>query len=85
MTLYCTLLEIEVLTHYYCTPGDFPRMDAPAVKEAINKFVNLRLLYACPDGEKQLYKANYDALEPYINALCGIPLPVQQWVIPYES
>ena len=81
-----TPLEIEILLHYYCTPGDFEpeRLDAPGVKAAIDRFIWAGLLVdqrdSVPPGES-LYTANREALNVYIEALKAVPLPTRQWVV----
>ena len=89
-------LMIEILIHYYVTGGvDYgpPRLDAPAVADAINAFLRRGLLFRYetiypnekPKKDTPIYIANRDALEPYVNALCRVPLPVKRWVILEEK
>lgn len=101
-------LGIEILLHYYTTPGDYPNMEAPAVIELIAEFVNKGLLIKegpkaeqepgngfksskfdlnlVPDFNKgRKYRANREALEVYINAICSVPLPVNVWRMPTEE
>ncbi len=74
-----TPLEIEILLHYHCTDNEFKNPDAPAVKEAHNKFVSAGILARREDGTHfRISKA----LDLYIQALCDIPVPIQVWIMP---
>lgn len=83
-----TPLEIEILFHYHCVTTDFPRLEAPAVKKAIEMFVAKGILHVGVEfeGEKSnKYIANRDATNVYVEALCSVPLPLQVWEIPTEA
>lgn len=77
-----TLLEIEILIHYWYSRADYRDLDAPAIKASIRNFVEKGLLIK-NEEEKQppLYRPNREALEPYITAIRSIPMPEMQWVI----
>lgn len=82
-----TLLEIEILFHYYTTPGDYRDGDlsAPAVREAIDNFLNHpdgALLKANANPALQGKYSTTERCQVYIDALRAVPLPVQQWVMP---
>lgn len=80
-------LEIDIALWYYCRPGDWRphngdnNEDAPAVKEVFCKFVELGLLRRNNCGVFSNYVGT-KALHVYVEALCNVPWPVQQWVIP---
>lgn len=82
-----TPLEISIALWYHCRVGDFGRFngdnnfDAPAVQSAIKEFVDKGLLVANPVPNECIYRGTR-ALTVYVDALCGVPLPVQEWVIP---
>lgn len=86
-----TPLEIQIALWYYTTrqgdysPDDIFHRNSSACKFIYNKFVKKQLLYInnepIVNHNEPTYKAG-PALECYINALCAIPFPVQQWVIP---
>lgn len=79
-------LEIEILIHYYCTMDkDVGNFDAPAVQDALKGFKELGLLELRNTGGNCLYQANREALTIYIDALCAVPLPEKQWIIPNET
>lgn len=85
-----TPLEISIALHYRCRPGDYGKgmgdnnWTAPAVRDTIAFFVERGLLAKSPQGcEAEYYPT--DALQVYVNALCNVPLPVQQWVIPDKA
>ena len=73
-------LDISILLHYYCSPRDVSNINAPAVQESIEHFLEIGLLKNSKD-EGVRYEANREALEVYINALCNVPFPVNKWVI----
>lgn len=76
-----TPLEIEILVHYYCSKTDFRNLNAPAVAESINNFVNLGFLQRSVfslDNEPEYYGV-LEAIEPYIEAICAVPLPTKKW------
>jgi hypothetical protein len=73
-----TPLMIEILLHYHCSASPFPRIYAPAVQEAIRHLIRLEILYE----DNMEIKADREATQPYIDALCSIPLPVKKWEIP---
>jgi len=79
-----TPLEIEILMHYYTRGLDYRNGDftGPAVRDAIDRFVDLGLLYAGEDTEGPEYIGNRKALAVYVNAICSVPLPVLTWAIP---
>jgi hypothetical protein len=85
-----TPLMISIGLWYHCRPGDYGKgsgdnnWNAPAVKEAIQDFVAGGLLAKSPDGcEAEYYPT--DALRVWVSALCGVPWPVQEWVIPKQE
>ncbi len=73
-----TPLEREILTHYWTTPGPFPR-NTPLICEITGVFIDAGILLRDDNGE---VRANCDAMEPYMDALAAVPLPVMRWVIP---
>lgn len=78
-------LELAILLHYYCLPGDYPRLEGnDAVKRIIEKFVKAGLLVGW-NGKDQKYEANRPALEVYVNALLSVPFPEQKWIIPANT
>lgn len=76
-----TPLQIEILLHYHCCPGDYRDGDfaAPAVREAIDGFRDAGLLK--DSGQGRIYEPT-DGVRAYVDALCAVPLPVLQWVVP---
>jgi hypothetical protein len=83
-----TPLQIEIALYYFSRADDYRDGDfrAPAVREEIDWFVAKGLLEAAP--EHDAYSRKYVATEGlrlYVETLCAIPLPVQQWIIPDRS
>jgi hypothetical protein len=78
-----TPLMVEIALHYYVNSvTDFPRLNAPAVQLAMSVFMEHGLLEECDDGPQ--YQGT-EGLTTWINALCSVPFPVQQWVIPEKA
>lgn len=76
-------LRIEIALHYYTIPGDYDpeRLDAPAVKEAIQDYIEAGLLQVSA-REGQRFEGVDEALSVYVEALCSVPLPVLKWSMP---
>ena len=82
-----TPLEVEILLHYRCSGRDYREGDfeAPAVREAIDYFRNRTGML---ETECNGLGRNYQLTEKgrfYVDAICSIPLPEAQWIIPNES
>lgn len=80
-------LRISILLHYFCSPTDFREGDlsAPAVREAINDFLQEGFLREAGRGGDEQYKAHYFITNKgrfYADALCAVPAPVAVWSIP---
>ena len=78
MNKHTTPLDREILTHYYTTPGPFPR-DSPHISDQTQYFLDLELLTKDSDGD---VVSNDAALQVYMDALGAVPLPVKKWVQP---
>lgn len=78
-------LEISIAIHYHCRVDDYGRHNgdnnfhAPAVMEAIGRFQEAGLL-TLTDGIPS-YRAT-PGLAVWVDAICSVPMPIQQWVIP---
>lgn len=86
-----TPLEIEILMHYGTRMDDYRGGDhsAPAVKEAISRFMEEGLLthqgFTVERFDDGTLKARYAVTERcrfYLEELCKVPLPIQKWVMP---
>ena len=69
--------DIEFLIHCYVSPEPHPRRDAPAIKEAILKFMANGLITNIDDDGKH-YKNYYRTTEwgeAHIKQMCSLPLP----------
>lgn len=78
-----TPLEIEIVMHYYCCPGEYREGDftAPAVRSIIDEFRDqLGLIKQTPDGYKITDKG-----AAFVQSLCSVQLPVQVWVSPEKA
>jgi hypothetical protein len=67
--------DIEVLLHFHRTAEDHPRMEAPAVKEAIRSFVANGLMTRTLDGYGLTQRGQAHVLQ-----LCETPWPTAAWV-----
>ena len=80
-----TPLQISILLHYHCCAGDFRdgNFNAPVVREVVDGFRESGFLRLTTDDDKRssIYLAT-DKTAAYVNALCDVPAPVQQWVVP---
>lgn len=76
-----TPLQIEILLHYYTSPGDYKNLDAPSVTDAIVGFLNAGILTEAPKGDKQSYYGNRGMLQVYVEALCSVKLPTMKYII----
>lgn len=78
-----TPLEREVLTHYYVSPEPWPRLNIHN-RDLIDRFVKAGLLRLTmePNAYGSYVEGVREALEPYMEALAAVPLPVQRWVVP---
>lgn len=83
--LHTTPGDREILTHYYCGPSPHPRPSEYAT-EVCEHFVSLGLFEKLsePNEYGSIYRANHEALRPYMEALGNIPLPVKvtRWEVP---
>lgn len=84
-----TPLEIKICLHYYAMVDEYEggagsHWYSPAVQEALRRLHQDGLLSFSPSGEPRLYDRG-PALECYVTALCSVPFPAQQWVIPQET
>lgn len=71
--------DIGVILHYYTSSEPHPRVDAPAVKDAIIKFTRAGIL---KESDK---KGGYEVTErgyAWIDLICLTPYPVQVWIDP---
>ncbi len=80
-----SILEVEILLHYYCGSRDYRDLDAPAIKSAIDKFIKNGIMGKYPEPDTAKYYVDREIVKPYIDAVTSIPLPEKTYVIPeYE-
>lgn len=79
-------LEIEILMHYYTTPGDYRDGDftAPAVKEAMRWMCDEELLTSFY-GENNAKFGLMERGRAYIEALKRVPLPTRCWQVKWPE
>lgn len=68
--------DIDVMLHYYCSGAPHPRIHAPAVHDAISRFLAADLLKYV---EKDIYEAT-EGGKLYVETLCSVPLPERKWI-----
>ena len=81
-------LEIKIGLHYWTVATEYSWEDemhrnSPATRNILGWFVRDGLLEKLPVPTE--YGATYKATEAlgvWVEALCAVPFPVQQWVIP---
>lgn len=83
--------DIDILLHYYTTPGDHPRIDAPAVIESIQNFREDGILTGTY-GEVSVVadkvvrsKAEYRITKKgrvWLSMILNTPYPIKKWCTP---
>jgi hypothetical protein len=80
-----TPLHILIAIHYYTSPGNYaegtPHCRSSATREYTQHLIDAGLLRPTPGNERGDYEAT-DACKVWIDALCAVPFPVRQWVVP---
>lgn len=80
-----TPFELSILIHYHVSPTDFRDGDfqAPALREVIDNFAKSGFLRLSMNDEtaSSIYRAT-EKTNVFVEALCAVPEPVQQWIIP---
>jgi len=71
--------DIEVLLHYHVSQSVHPRINAPAVKDAIQKWVSEGILIQ--DMETEIYRTSYRG-SVLVKMLCDTPMPIKVWSDP---
>ncbi len=74
-----TPLAVQMLLHYWCCNEQFPNQTSQAQREAIRYFEKMGLVSI--DPATNVVTPNRDALNPYIEAVLAVPLPIQKWVL----
>lgn len=83
-----TPLEIEMLLHYHCRADEHPRLDAPAVRDALHGFLKDGILRTRTVEEMRPAMVNGSSYTPtergctLVRALCAVPYPESRWVMP---
>ena len=74
-----TLNDVEILLHYYTTPGPHERVFASAVQEAIRSFLKRGILQCAdaPEGYAVTEKGR-----KLVAMICATPDPVNRWIDP---
>lgn len=79
-----SILEVEILLHYYACSRDYRDLDAPAIDQAIKNFCKIGIM-SVSNVAGVKYEIDRDAIKPYIDAVTSIPLPIKTYIIPkYE-
>jgi hypothetical protein len=72
-------INIEFLLHCHVFSEEFPRINAPAVQNAINKFLMLGVIESRDDEHGETYKTT-DLGAAWVTALCNVPMPTKRYV-----
>jgi hypothetical protein len=77
-------LFIEVALHYWYSPTQWAEghINSPASREIHERLYHAGLLETDVVGK---YMCVREAMKPYVEALCAVPLPKQVWMIPSET
>lgn len=86
-------LELDILLHYHArtneyADGDPYVMTAPAVRDAINRFVGEDGLLKYRDRQQSGRSGTYELTERgrvYVEHVLALPLPVQTWKMPLPN
>lgn len=83
-------LQIKILLHYHYSAYDYTESNAPAVREAIDRFRDVDGLLRLKSIEETIMEpgARYtltDRGQAYVEQICRVPLPVQVWTYPKEA
>jgi hypothetical protein len=76
--------DIDVILHYHTSGEKHPRADAPAVKDATERFFRAGLIE--PGGlSPGVYFVTTEKGRKFIEMLCATPFPVKKFVDPREA
>jgi len=70
-----TPLEVEVLLHCYCCPDPHPKSDVPSVRDILDEWVALEVLWMPPSNGKPSVPRTTDLGEAWVRAICAVPIP----------
>lgn len=77
-----TPYEINLLLHFHCCVGPWPRKDAPLYRPTVDRMFSDGLIQQTPHLE-----SDYETTErgkAMVKHLCAVQLPVCQWVQPTD-
>lgn len=74
--------NIEILIHCYTTPTAHPRIDAPAVIEAIGEFLESGCIV--PAAGKDQYRTTPKG-DAWVKLLCNVEMPREVYVDAYGN
>lgn len=69
--------DIEFLIHCYVSPGRHDRINAPAIKDTVKRFIDSGLIV--PTDKEDIYTAT-SLGAAHVRQLCNVPLPVKAWI-----
>lgn len=70
-------LGLEIIIHYHHSREPIGNEDAPALKEIIDRLIDLEIFYR--DGNGKVH-ANHDATSCYLEKLYKVELPKLNWI-----
>jgi hypothetical protein len=85
--MMATPLEIEIGLYYQTRTNDYRDGDhsAPAVSEALERFVALGLLARGPNATDSRKFRPTEGMRVWVNALRDVPFPENVWVMPHPT
>ena len=76
-----TANDVDVLIHYYVCASDHPRVNAPAVRESINMFLNDKIFEEVGEGAYQTtLKGN-----AFVRRILDVKYPELKWTYERED
>lgn len=75
--------DIEVLLHYHSSSELHPRLDAPAVQDAINMFEDNGILHKIPHSFGLWHTTKRG--EALVQMLCSTPYPTEKFINPLTN
>jgi hypothetical protein len=72
-------LNLSVLLHCYYSPEPHPRINSPAVQDALNYLLRTNMISG---GDNDNIFHTTPRGEAYIKYLMALPFPEQHWIMP---
>jgi hypothetical protein len=80
-----TPLQIQMLLHFHGCMAPFPNIEYPSQQDALEMFRQAEMITIRLADEGGKYPQGYaltDRGRAFVEAVCSLPFPVKQWVMP---